>query len=117
MALTRSDKEDIQQMHDMTINHIKEILTLTTNNIKSDLSAIKEQTTKTNGRVTILEQTLPHTLENCPMGSRMDALWTDRIANKSIKKWQIAALTIGGAIVGSIVSIIAVFEFILKYKP
>lgn len=117
MALTRSDKEDIQQMHDVTINHIKEILTITTNNLKEDLVTIKEQTNKTNERVTTLEKNLPHTTANCPHTAIISELRDDSIVSKGIKRWQIALIAIVGAVLGSAASLAAFITFLKNYIP
>lgn len=117
MALTRSDKDDIQQMHDMTINHIKEILTLTTNNLKSDLIAIKEQTTKTNGRVTALEKNLPHTSENCPYSSTIKELRDRSVEIRGESKWKERFKTILIVVISCVSTLVTVFTFLSKYNP
>jgi len=124
MPLTRTDKEDIQLMFDSGINHIKEVEALKMQLINQKLDSIIEQTTKTNGtvkghieKIGLLEKQVIHSTDNCPQNNKINTLYDSFNADRSIKKWKVAALAMLGAIVGAIVSVIAVFEFILKYKP
>jgi len=117
MALTHADKQDIQEMHDVTIKHIREILTLTTENIKMDLIEIKAQTTKTNGRVTALERELPHSAQSCPNKTIIDQLRDAAVEKKGESKWKDRFKTVLTVVISCIVTAIAIFEFILKYNP
>ena len=117
MALTRVDKEDIQEMLNLAINHIKEVQHEVMKGVNNSLTRIEEQTTKTNGRVTMLEKQLPHTILNCPHTNIINELRDSSVERKGVKSWKMAALAIGSAFLGAIVAVIAVFEFILKYKP
>jgi hypothetical protein len=117
MALTRSDKEDIQQMHDVTINHIREILTLTTNNLKTELVEIKEQTTKTNGRVTSLERNLPHTALNCPHTSTINTLRDLSVEKAGEKKWKSSFRVVLTVFLSFVGTLITVFAFLKLYNP
>jgi len=117
MSLTRTDKEDIQEMLNMAIGHIKEVQAEVMKGVNGSLIRIEEQTTKTNGRVTVLEKNLPHTVLNCPHTNTIIELRDASVESKGVKNWKMAAMVIGSAFLGAIVAIIAVFEFILKYKP
>lgn len=117
MALTRTDKEDIQEMLTTAISHIKEVQAEVMKNVNGSLIRIEEQTKKTNGRVTVLESQLPHTAMNCPHTNIINELRDASVENKGVKNWKMAALVIGSAFFGAIVSVIAFFEFIMKYKP
>jgi len=117
MALTRADKEDIQEMLTTAISHIKEVQSEVMKGVNGSLTRIEEQTTKTNGRVTALEKQLPHTISNCPHTNIINELRDSSVENKGVKSWKMATMAIGAAFLGALVAVIAVFEFIMKYKP
>lgn len=65
------------------------------------LDKIQEQVTRTNGRVTVLEEK-PHRVENCPQAEVITKLRDDMIANTAERKY-VAKLS---GMIATIVSII-----------
>lgn len=86
--------------------------------IKQELGQIKEQTTKTNGRVTRLEEKtevlkindIEH-VTHCPHASRIQSLENSELSKKSIYKF----IGVAAAAIAAIASIvIAFFSLVLK---
>jgi hypothetical protein len=76
------------------IDHLRETVEL-------KLDRIEEQTTRTNGRVTVLE-TKPHKIENCPQAELIGRLRDDMISNTAERKF---TMKVAGAI-ATVISII-----------
>ena len=122
--MTKQDHTDIKELFASGIDHIKELQELKMALIEQKLDSIIEQTTKTNGtvrghtdQIALLSRSLPHTVDGCPQNERIQAIWEDRVAQKGVKQWKIAVMALAVRLISSLGTIIAVFEFILKYKP
>lgn len=67
-------------------------------NVHERLDEIKEQTTKTNGRVTELEkQEILHVIK-CPNASKIRTLEDNQLSDKSIKRWLVTAVAVTGSL-------------------
>jgi hypothetical protein len=77
--------------------------------IQYKLDAIKEQTTKTNGRVTIMETTVndlqKHPL-SCGLAVKMRSVEDALLAQKSIKQWVIGSVAATSGFLGLIALIL-----------
>ena len=113
-----TDKAEMRQMmEDILSAHNKEIKGRL-NVMQAHLVHIKEQTTRTNGRVTALEEAVDalheadtkHTI-TCPNIPRIVALENAELSRKTITKFIAGVSVATGAIVGAVVAII---EFIIK---
>lgn len=116
MTMTKTDKAEIKEMFQEGIHNLRELF-------EEKLDRIESQTTLTNGRVTKhdtqinkLEHDVEHTIVSCPQDNRISAMWEDRIVKKGVQGWKIVALSMAVSIVSVIATVVAVFEFILKYK-
>jgi len=121
MLMNKEDREEIRQL-------LKDVLSAHTatidgqfNLIVSDLSHIKEQTTKTNGRVTKLEEQRQAALlleashfQNCPVAEKVEVLELDRTTRKGLTRFLISA---GATIVGFSTLVVTIIEILkaLKY--
>jgi hypothetical protein len=89
-------KEDKEELKEMIHNIFDGRFTL----IEYKLDAIQEQTTKTNGRVTLLEkQELLH-IPNCPQGARITEIEDTQKKNLAIKKWLIVTVGLASTLAG-----------------
>ena len=91
------------------------------NLIKNDLSHIKEQTTKTNGRVTKLEGQMQNVLlqeashdQNCPVLSRVEILEKSELRKQSIYKFLI---WFGSALVALLAGVVSFVEIAKHFNP
>ncbi len=94
--------EDKQELKEILHNYIEGVIAQ--QDAKFDiidykLDAIKEQTTKTNGRVTKLEESNMSHIINCPVAPKVRALEDNQLTNKAIKKWVAASIGITGIVV------------------
>jgi hypothetical protein len=81
--------------------------------INLKLEHIKEQTTRTNGRVTVLEdkvaEHLPHNITKCPQSATIESLKTSMITSKGIKTFLISSIVLTSVIIGTIFTIYKLF--------
>ena len=112
MALTRSDKDDIKEMLNTAIEHIKEVQAEVMKNVNGTLVRIEAQTTKTNGRVTALEKTLPHVAENCPNKPILDKLNEHYMETKGASKWGRTLLNIAVSFISAVVGFLTALKFL-----
>lgn len=120
MLMTKDDRDEMRQlMKDVLYAHTAAI-DGQFKVIASDLAHIKEQTTKTNGRVTKLEDyrqsallTEANHFQNCPVAGQVELLKIESTSRKSLRNFLVYA---GSFVVGSAAVIVAVIE-ILKAIP
>lgn len=115
--MTKGEREDFREMlSDILAGHTQNIEGKF-NVINTQLDQIKEQTTKTNGRVNKLEEKV-QTLEkrdlehviNCPIAERVKMLETDNTGTKSIKHFVIQSIIIAGIIGGILFGIFEILN-------
>lgn len=92
--MTVEERKEIKELLD---NHLVSLMAQ--HNVKYQiidfkLDAIKEQTTKTNGRVSKLEEREQIHVMNCPMISRVRNLEDNQLTEKAIKKWVIRTISL-----------------------
>lgn len=104
--MTKADKEYFEVFLGGFLKEINGKFDVITN----ELGHIKEQTTKTNGRVTSLEKKPEHNALNCPWSNTISDLVDNQKAYDAIKKWKVAAITMAGIIIGAITTLITVFK-------
>lgn len=83
-----------------------------------DLNYIKEQTTKTNGRVSVIEAKI-ELLEkesdshyhNCPLNQRMKDVEETLLKRRSIQNWIVKAI----AVISGAIALIFLIDKLLKY--
>lgn len=116
--MSKDDKEKVRQMmQDILSGHTHEVIGRF-NVIHANLVQIKEQTTKTNGKVskletdvkTLYENDIKHAL-NCPFASRVEELEKSEISRKSVLKFVGVTIVATGTIVGIVT---AILDYILK---
>jgi len=121
MLMTKEDREEMKDLlkgilatHTAVINGQFKV-------IAADLTHIKEQTTKTNGRVTKLEEQRQASLlaeashfKNCLVVERVETLEEERTARKGLTRFLISA---GATIVGFSTLVVTIIEILkaLKY--
>lgn len=108
--MTKEDKDGIKEiLHD----YIKGIVAQ--QDAKFDiidfkLDAIKEQTTKTNGRVTKLEEKEVLHIKECPMRPKVEALEKESNVRFGIKHFVITGIAIIATVIGAVYSTIKIVE-------
>lgn len=131
MALTRPDKEDIQDMFDLGLNNLKELnakhwelIDEKLDRMREGIDVVDKKVTKTNGsvlrheeKIIALEKLLPHTADSCPQKDTIQILYDDYKVNNGINKKKRIYFNIAIALLGVIGGIIATMEFIMKYNP
>jgi predicted nuclease with TOPRIM domain len=108
-----TDRAEIRQMlTDVLAGHTSEI-NGRYNVIHSNLIQIKEQTTKTNGRVTALEDKLEKLekteiqhIINCPNTGRISVLETAEISRKSVFRFVSIVAVVAASTAGIVIAII-----------
>jgi hypothetical protein len=114
--MTTTDRAEIRQMlTDILSGHTEEMKGRF-NVIHTNLIQIKEQTTKTNGRVTSLEnemetvkrEELLHVV-NCPVIGRVKSLEEKELSRKAVVKFLLLIGGISGGIAGLIVGVLQIF--------
>jgi len=118
--MTKNDREEIREMFtDVLRTHSAE-LNGEFKVIKTELSQIKEQTTKTNGRVTSMEKEVGliklrevEHKTNCPNTLRIRTLEKSDVSRKSVLKFISVSIGITLGIIGTGIAIISL---IIKLK-
>jgi predicted nuclease with TOPRIM domain len=117
-VMTKEDRDELRDMIGDILGIQAEKTEGKFNVINEKLDAITEQTTRTNGRVTKLENQvfqiqineLNHT-KACPQNKRLEKLETESLSQSAVKKFLIGSL----AIIVSLASIITfVYEIFIK---
>lgn len=111
--MTAQDRTEIRQMLIDILSGQTEEMKGRYNVIHVNLTQIKEQTTKTNGRVSALEKEVEklklseaeHVL-SCPNDEKIRALQDNELSKKSIVRFFILSTAVAGTIVGIIATII-----------
>ena len=73
------------------------------------LDLIKEQTTKTNGRVLKLENKELVHISLCPLNEKVRTIEDNQLSSKSVQKWVVGSITITSIIVTVIMAIFKLF--------
>ena len=113
--MTKEDKDEIKEiLHD----YVKGIVAQ--QDAKFDiidfkLDAIKEQTTKTNGRVTKLEDKESLHIKDCPIRPKVEALEKESNVRFGIKHFIITGIAIIATVIGAVYSTIKIVE--AQQKP
>ena len=108
--MTREDKEELKELlHD----YIKGVIAR--EDAKFDiidfkLDSIKEQTTRTNGRVTRLEEKESNHILNCPIAPKVRVLEDQQLSTRSVKVWLFTAVSITGVVVTIIFAVFKMFS-------
>lgn len=117
MALNQNDRTEIRTMLSDLLDRIKDVHAEQMRGVNDKLERIEEQTRRTNGRVTAVEQKvtaleheLPHSMERCPQKERIQSLLDNQMTSKALSRLLIKSITITGVIVGIITSIIMILE-------
>jgi len=111
--MTTEERHEIRQLITdlLTASHAKteaaqDNLEYKIDNIELILGEIKTQTTKTNGRVSVLELKDASHITNCPhapkLNDRVRVLEDNQLSVKSVKTWVISSVGIASLIVGII---------------
>jgi len=108
--MTKADKEYFEVFLGGFLKEINGKFDVITN----ELGHIKEQTTKTNGRVTSLEKKPEHNALNCPWSNTINDLVDNQKASDAIKKWKGRAIAASGIIVGIIVGVLGTLITVFK---
>ena len=94
--MTAQDREAINEMMINAINGLGGRFDL----IEYKLNEIKEQTTKTNGRVTKLEEKELLHVVNCPQNVRLEKIEDTQKGTTVINKWLVRVVAIAASLVG-----------------
>ena len=115
--MTTEERQEVKEMlHDILAGHSAKIES-TYSIIDVKLNNIQEQTSKTNGRVTKLEDAVK-TLQindnnhiiNCPQAPKLQKLQQDVDSVKNVKNFLIGSVAFIGVVVGIIYSIIKIIS-------
>jgi len=119
--MTPQDREEIQARIDAAVVNLNAIRKLEHENILDKLDAIITQTTLTNGtvrkhteQISLLDRMLPHTSDNCPNKTKIDAVYMSHVTNSAMKKWFITSITITSLLVGIVVALATTFIIFMK---
>lgn len=106
MALTKGEKEEIREMLQGCMSGVHARTEAKFEIIEIKLNHILEQTTKTNGRVGVLEkdnQDFKHHVSSTNnYDNKIRALEDNQLSQRSIKKWIAASIAITGTVMGII---------------
>jgi len=121
MLMTIEDREEMKDLMKGILSTHTAVINGQFKLIASDLTHIKEQTTKTNGRVTKLEEQRQAALlleashfQNCPIAEKVEVLELDRTTRKGLTRFLISA---GATLVGFSTLVVTIIEILkaLKY--
>jgi hypothetical protein len=119
--MDKNEREIIREMFTDVLATHSAVLNGEFKVIKTELSSIKIQTTKTNGRVTSLEkevgeiklEEVQHII-NCPNTQRIGTLEKSDVSRKSVLKFISISIGITLGVIGIVFTIMT---FIIKLKP
>jgi hypothetical protein len=120
MLMNKGDRDEITQLMKDALSTHTTIISGQFKLIAADLSHIKEQTQKTNGRVTKLEEQRQASLvaelthfQNCPIADKVELLEQDRASRKNLNRFFVA---LGSAVVGTAAVIAVIVEIVKSLK-
>lgn len=88
------------------------LIKVSLNELSKDIGEVKEQTYKTNGRVTSLEKEVSNHPMACPGLEKMRKIEDQTLIKNSLKSWVIASLAFVGSMAGTAYAIIKIYEMI-----
>jgi hypothetical protein len=104
--MTKADKEEIKEILHDYVSGVMARVDSKFEIIDIKLDEIKEQTTKHNGRMSILEfKEARHTID-CPNVDKIRALEDHTLTTKSIKNWIVGSVSIVGILMSILFIII-----------
>ena len=109
-SMTAQDREAFKEMVEVALTSLDGKFEM----ITYKLNEIKEQTTKTNGRVTKLEEKELLHVVNCPQSARLDKLEKTDVGNASVNKWLLRVLAVSGSLVAIGWAIVQIVDKIIK---
>ena len=111
--MTKDDRSEIREMLTDIIGAHTAAVDGKFDVIQVQLHAIREQTTKTNGRVTVLEEKQRNLetennlhFEHCPHTDAINSLKNENVSRKAIYKFILASITISSGLVALIMELI-----------
>jgi hypothetical protein len=122
--MTKSDKQEMKEiLHDYMVgvlatqqaNH--DIMKFQLDSIQQNVSDIKVQTTKTNGRVNELEKENISHKANCPYAEKIRTLEDSQLSISAVKKWTIKTIAITASATGIIWIALQIVGKILTKTP
>lgn len=110
--MTKEDKDEIREIMESYIATVTAQNDSKFDMINLKLDLIKEQTTKTNGRVNKLEEKEQNHITNCPNINKIRTLEDNQLTVKAIRKWVLVAMGVTATVISMVGGIIAI---ILKF--
>jgi len=105
--MTKAERNEIQDMFDGGIKHIKEIMNIKFDFIIEQNVKASEVISKHTDQISVLRRELPHTVTKCPQNVTIQELRDNMITSRGIKKLMVTSITITGIIVTLIATIIS----------
>lgn len=118
--MTGDEKQEIRQLITdlLTVNHAKTESALDVLHYKMDtqenlLSEIKQQVTRTNGRVTELEKKSETHYVSCPhapeINKKVRAIEDNMLSTRAVKAWILGSVAVTGTIIGIVFIIVKLY--------